>query len=84
MHQLGVIGLGTMGANIARNAARNGAQVPVYNRTESKTKGFIKSYGKQGDFIHCKDLKSIVEALSPPRPVLLMVPAGKAVYAVLE
>jgi 6-phosphogluconate dehydrogenase len=35
--ELGVPGLATMGANLARNAARHGFAVAVHNRTESRT-----------------------------------------------
>lgn len=81
--QLGVIGLGTMGANLARNAARNGARVAVYNRTEEKTDDFISEHSSEGNFVACKDLKDLHKALEPPRPILLMVKAGKAVDAVI-
>jgi 6-phosphogluconate dehydrogenase len=36
--ELGVTGLATMGANLARNAARNGYPVAVHNRTGSRTR----------------------------------------------
>jgi len=48
MQQLGVIGLGTMGANLARNAARNGAAVSVYNRTAQVTQKFLEEHGAEG------------------------------------
>jgi 6-phosphogluconate dehydrogenase len=81
--QLGVIGLGTMGANLARNAARNGAKVAVYNRTKDKTDVFMKRYGSDGDFVSCGTLKELAKALKPPRPILIMVSAGKPVDAVI-
>jgi 6-phosphogluconate dehydrogenase len=77
--QLGVIGLGTMGANLARNAARNGAKVVVYNRTTQKAEAFMKEFGNEGNFILAKTLQELVAALEPPRPILLMVKAGAAV-----
>ena len=77
--QLGVIGLGTMGANLARNAARNGATVAVYNRTTEKTSTFLKAHGKEGKFVACKTIEALCKALKPPRPILLMVKAGEAV-----
>jgi len=83
-HQLGVIGLGTMGANLARNAARNGARVAVYNRTAEKTDAFMKNFGKEGDFVAAKTYKEFLAALKPPRPLLLMVQAGKPVDAVID
>ena len=39
--QLGVIGLSTMGANLARNAVRNGATVAIYNRTPERADEFL-------------------------------------------
>jgi 6-phosphogluconate dehydrogenase len=82
--QLGVIGLGTMGANLARNAARNGAKVAVFNRTTETMEKFVKDYGKEGDFVACKTTKDLVKALEAPRAILLMVKAGDAVDAVVN
>src|SRR3990167_6857812 len=73
--QLGVIGLGTMGANLARNAARNGAPVAVFNRTEEKIDAFLRAFGKEGDFTGCDSYDALGEALKPPRAILLMVKA---------
>ncbi|MGI8643898.1 MAG: NAD(P)-binding domain-containing protein, partial [Thermomicrobiales bacterium] len=39
--ELGLIGLGVMGENLALNVARNGFQVSVYNRTEARTHAFL-------------------------------------------
>ncbi|MBI3331940.1 NADP-dependent phosphogluconate dehydrogenase [Candidatus Peregrinibacteria bacterium] len=82
--QLGLIGLGTMGANLARNAARNGATVAVYNRTKEKLDAFIEEHGKEGVFVACKTYAELAKALKPPRPILLMVKAGEAVDQVLK
>lgn len=77
--QLGVIGLGTMGANLARNAARNGATVVLFNRTPEKTDEFMKNFGSEGAFVAAKTIEEFVSKLSAPRPILLMVKAGEAV-----
>ncbi|MDA1209093.1 MAG: NADP-dependent phosphogluconate dehydrogenase [bacterium] len=82
--QLGVIGLGTMGANLARNAARNGVTVAVYNRTEEKTEEFMKQYASEGQFTPCKSYREMIGALEGHRVILLMVKAGEAVDAVIE
>jgi len=84
MMQLGVIGLGTMGANLARNAARNGAQVVLFNRTKDKTRAFMKQFGTEGDFVPAETLRQFLSALGTPRVILLMVKAGEAVDAVIE
>ncbi|TSC79619.1 MAG: 6-phosphogluconate dehydrogenase [Candidatus Peregrinibacteria bacterium Gr01-1014_25] len=83
MVNLGVIGLGTMGANLARNAARNGATVAVYNRTTETMSAFISAHGGEESFVACKTLKELVAALKPPRAILLMVKAGEAVDAMI-
>lgn len=82
--QLGVIGLATMGSNLARNAARNGATVTVFNRTATKTDEFLASYGSEGTFVGAKTLQEFVAALTSPRPILLMVKAGQPVDDVIE
>ncbi len=81
--QLGVIGLGTMGANLARNAASRGATVAVYNRTTSRTDEFMKAHGSEAKFIACHTLHELKAALRPPRPILLMVKAGRPVEDVI-
>lgn len=84
INQLGVIGLGTMGANVARNAARNGAKVAVFNRTEETMHQFMKDHGKEGNFIPCKSYEELARSLSTPRAILIMVKAGDPVDMVLE
>ncbi len=82
MH-LGLIGLGTMGANLARNAARNGAKVAVYNRTTEKTDAFIRAYGGEGTLIGCRSIEELLQNLPQPRSIILMVNAGKPVDDVI-
>lgn len=82
--QLGVIGLGTMGANLARNAARKGAKVVLFNRTTEKTDAFMKEFSGEGDFVACKSPEELVKNLKAPRAILLMVNAGKPVDEVIE
>ncbi len=84
MQHLGVIGLGTMGANLARNAARRGVQVAVYNRTREKTDAFMQSYAAEGSFTSCASVDELLHALPTPRVILLMVNAGAAVDAVIQ
>ncbi len=82
MH-IGLIGLGTMGANLARNAARNGAKVAVYNRTTEKTDAFIAAHGGEGTLIGCRTIDELLQNLPKPRSIVLMVNAGKAVDDVI-
>lgn len=83
MQQLGVIGLSTMGGNIARNAARNGATVTVYNRTTERAEQFMKDHGNEGKFTLATTLEDLVKSLKGPRAILVMVKAD-GVDAVIE
>src|SRR5687768_6012207 len=49
--QIGVTGLAVMGANLARNLARNGYTVAVHNRSRARTDALIAEHGGDGDFV---------------------------------
>ncbi|MBD3156968.1 NADP-dependent phosphogluconate dehydrogenase [Candidatus Peregrinibacteria bacterium] len=80
---IGLIGLGTMGANLARNIAHKGYSIAVYNRTTSVTESFLKNHGNSS-ITGPRTLEEFVESLKPPRIILLMVKAGKAVDIVID
>ncbi|HEV2825493.1 MAG TPA: NADP-dependent phosphogluconate dehydrogenase [Actinomycetota bacterium] len=82
--ELGVTGLATMGANLARNAAGNGFPVAVHNRTESRTWELVDRHGDEGELAGTFSTEEVVAALARPRRILVMVKAGPAVDAVLE
>jgi 6-phosphogluconate dehydrogenase len=82
--ELGVTGLATMGANLARNAARHGFPVAVHNRTESRTRELLDRHGDEGELVGTSSTEEFVAALARPRRILVMVKAGPAVDAVLE
>lgn len=79
---IGVIGLGVMGANLALNIADNGHQIAVFNRTFARTEAFAASAGSlAGRITVCASLEDLVAAIKPPRPLIIMVEAGAAVDA---
>src|SRR5450756_1354538 len=78
-HEIGVVGLATMGENLARNLASHGARVVVYNRTRKRTDDFMAAHAGEGDFRAAGSLEELARILTPPRAILLMVKAGSAV-----
>ena len=81
---IGIVGLGVMGANLALNLSDKGYRLSVYNRTSAVTSEFIHTHG-QGRAISVADnLQQLVSQLGSPRVILLMVTAGGAVEAIIE
>ncbi len=77
--QIGMIGLGRMGMNMAKRLLQGGHEVVAYNRTPEKTEEIVRE-GAIGSF----SLTELVDNLSAPRVVWLMIPAGKPVDDNLE
>jgi len=82
---IGLIGLGVMGQNLALNIADHGFRVAVYNRTPQKTAEFVAGEAAAGKpLIGCSELSALAQAIRPPRAVVLMVPAGPATDQQIE
>ena len=77
--QLAMIGLGRMGMNMAKRLLSDGHRVVAYNRSPQKTDQLVED-GAIGAY----SLPEVVQALSPPRIVWIMLPAGSLVDEVLE
>jgi 6-phosphogluconate dehydrogenase len=69
--QLGMIGLGRMGANMVRRLLRNKHECTVFD-TSAKAVEELTKEGAKG----AKSLEDFVQILPKPRAVWLMVPAG--------
>ena len=81
---IGVVGLAVMGSNLARNFARNGNTVAVYNRSTEKTDALMTSFGTEGNFVPSKTVEDFVASLKRPRKAIIMVQAGAATDAVID
>jgi 6-phosphogluconate dehydrogenase len=81
---VGIFGLATMGANLARNAARRGYKVAVYNRHAERTDQLIQKFGSEGSFVPSSDVGGFVASLTKPRAVVLVVEAGAAIDRILD
>jgi len=69
--QLGMIGLGRMGANMVRRLMKAGHECVVWDMNAASVKG-LADEGAKG----AGSIDEFVAKLSPPRAVWLMVPAG--------
>jgi len=69
--QLGMIGLGRMGANMVRRLMRRGHECVVFDRSADAVAGLVKE-GAKGS----TSLAEFAAQLKPPRAVWIMVPAG--------
>ncbi|MFC3687047.1 NADP-dependent phosphogluconate dehydrogenase [Aquipuribacter hungaricus] len=81
---VGVVGLAVMGSNLARNLARNGHTVALWNRTQEKTTALVEAHGHEGDFVPSEELADFVASLTTPRCVIVMVQAGPGTDAVVD
>lgn len=73
-----------MGAHLARNAARNGFRVAVYDRNPDRTQSLLERSGHEGAFTPAQDPEDFIASLAAPRAIVLMVEAGDAVDGVVE
>src|ERR1051326_4105901 len=69
--QLGMIGLGRMGANIVRRLMRNGHKCVVLDRDAAVVRE-LSAEGATG----ASSLEEFVKALTPPRAIWMMIPAA--------
>jgi len=77
--QIGMVGLGRMGMNMARRLLQNGQEVVAYNRSFDKTEEIMKEGA-----IGAKTIVELVKNLKPPRAVWIMLPAGVPVDATID
>ena len=74
-YTLGILGLGVMGRSLAQNFARNGYPPIGFDLAPRLPEGFTVAV--------TKSLPDLVAALTPPRTLFLMIPAGAPVDAAI-
>jgi 6-phosphogluconate dehydrogenase len=78
--QIGMIGLGRMGANIVRRLMKNGGhQAVVYDKSQ-KAVAELASEGATG----AASLEDLVKKLTAPRTIWVMLPSGAITEATIE
>ncbi|WEK71217.1 MAG: NADP-dependent phosphogluconate dehydrogenase [Candidatus Chryseobacterium colombiense] len=83
-YNYGVIGLGVMGRNLLYNIADNGFSTAGFDLDEEKVRELHNGATPGTSVKGTASLEDFVSALETPRKIILMVPAGKPVDAVLE
>jgi len=69
--QIGMIGLGRMGANMTERLLNQGHDCVIYNRSEDKMAPLVEKGA-----LPATTLKSLVEQLEKPRAIWMMIPAA--------
>ena len=77
--EIGLIGLGKMGFNLARNIKSKGHDVVAYDINEAALRG-IEQYGVKA----VSSVKDLAESLASKRVIWLMIPAGELVDFTIE
>ncbi len=77
--QIGMIGLGRMGANMSRRLMQAGHEVVGFDLNEATVRE-LESEGAEG----ATTFESLVEKLEPPRALWIMVPIGDPVDQTIE
>lgn len=83
-YDFGLVGLGVMGRNFILNVADNGFSAFGNDLDTEKVNALIEEGGDTEKVDASTDTKVFVNALSTPRKIMLLVPAGKVVDIVIE
>ena len=82
LKEIGLIGLGVMGKNIALNLSDNGVIIKGFNDSKQKLDEIKKEFS--AEFEGYTNINDLISNISKPRTILLMVPSGKATKDVIE
>ncbi|MEM9847560.1 MAG: NADP-dependent phosphogluconate dehydrogenase [Bacteroidota bacterium] len=82
-YDFGMIGLGVMGRNFLLNVADNGFAAVGLDKDDEKAR-LLEAEAGERKIKGATETKEFVEALAQPRKIMMLVPAGKIVDAVIE
>ena len=82
LSEIGLIGLGVMGKNIALNIAEKGTFVKAFNGSRKKIDVISEEFG--GMFAGFTKLEELIDNLERPRNILLMIPSGQPTHSVIN
>ena len=82
--QVGIVGLGRIGAGMARRLARGGHQVVAWNRTAQVATDLAAEPENRGQVTAVTNLADLVTTLAAPRHVWLSLPAGEATQGLID
>ncbi|HEU4463603.1 MAG TPA: NADP-dependent phosphogluconate dehydrogenase [Gemmatimonadota bacterium] len=74
----GLIGIGTMGSNLALNFEDHGIPVAFWNREQDRTRAFAAAHPDR-ELVPTYTFEELVRSLERPRRILMMIPAGAPV-----
>ncbi|WP_340108427.1 NADP-dependent phosphogluconate dehydrogenase [Pikeienuella sp. HZG-20] len=81
---IGLIGVGVMGSALALNMAENGFRVAAHDRDYDRMQAAAdQSAGMKGAIEIAETPEALIAAIRPPRPIILLVPAGRPVDAII-
>ncbi len=80
---IGIIGLGVMGQMLALNMERNGQTVAGYDLDAEKVAAFEDEHPDK-QLVGSTTVDAFLETLEQPRRILMMVPSGRPVDAVID
>jgi 6-phosphogluconate dehydrogenase len=81
---IGLIGIAVMGENLALNIESRGFSVTVSSRNQDTIDSFVNGRAKGKNIQGTTDIQALVQSLSKPRKVMLMVKAGNPVDQVIS
>ena len=78
--QIGIVGLGKMGGNMARRLARHGILVHAYDPIATTR----ETIAMEPDVTAVDSLNALIDSLSTPRVIWMMLPAGEITETTLQ